>query len=188
MGIRDWIDGLRKRQATVRGAALDQKIARWQKALSDFGYPYDLVSGLTVDDTFASAKELGRQNGFIPLVLVPGHWNSHKSAPAKRCKRAQELLQATADARQFLADGLLAMYDDIEIDPENPNPDEFDELEPRENDVLVTGLSIAKRYVPAEKRKGHGTKSQSFAFRPHHLMNFPHISSGADGIAHQVRR
>src|SRR5262249_45664086 len=45
------------------------------------------------------------------------------------------------------------MYDDLELDPENPNPDEFDELEPRENDVVVTGLSITKRYVLAEKAR-----------------------------------
>ena len=103
-----------------------------------------------VDKAFASAKELGRQNGFVPLVLVPGHWNSRKSAPSNRSKRAQELLQTTVDGKQFLANRLLEMYDDLEIDPENPNPDEFDELEPRENDVVVTGLSITKRYVPAE--------------------------------------
>lgn len=136
MGIRDWISGLRKDQAT------DQQIIRWQKALSDFGYPYDLVSGSIADEAFASAKELGRQNGFVPLILVPGHWNSRKSPPSKRCERAQELMQTTPD--------VLAMYDDLEVDPENPNPDEFDKLVPSENDVVVTGLSITKRYVPAE--------------------------------------
>ena len=82
MGIRDWINGLRKHQVT------DQQIIRWQKALY-FGYPYDLVSGSMVDEAFASAKELGRQNGFMPLVLVPGHWNSRKSPPSK--KYASEL-------------------------------------------------------------------------------------------------
>jgi len=41
MGIRDWINGLRKRQVPVQGAVTDQQIARWQKALSDFEYPYD---------------------------------------------------------------------------------------------------------------------------------------------------
>jgi hypothetical protein len=93
MGIRDWINGLRKRQVPVQGAVTDQQIARWQKALSDFGYPYDLVSGSTVDEALASAKDVGRQNGFVPLVLGPGHWNSRKSAPrdvsepGSSCKR-----------------------------------------------------------------------------------------------------
>lgn len=144
MGIRDWFNGSQKHRVT------DPQIIRWHKALSDFGYPYDLVNGLQADEALASAKELGREKGFIPLVLVPGHWNSRKSPASKRGERARELLQATPDGKQFLANRLLAMYEDLDIDPENPNPDEFDTLEPREDDVVVTGLSITKRFLPDE--------------------------------------
>jgi hypothetical protein len=43
------------------------------------------------------------------------------------------------------------MYDYLRLDPENPKPDLFDKLEPIENEVFITGLSIAKRYVAEEK-------------------------------------
>jgi hypothetical protein len=79
MGIRDWINGLR--QAPSQGIATDQQVSRWQKALSDFGYPYDLVSGSTVAEDFALAKSEGNRSGFVPVVIVPGHWNSHKRTP-----------------------------------------------------------------------------------------------------------
>lgn len=153
MGIRDWINGLRRRQVPLENLDTDQQIARWQKALSDFGYPYDLVSGSAVEDAFSLAKSAGDRDGFVPVVLVPGHWNSGRRTPDARCKRARELLQDVGDGRQFLTDGLLAMYGDLEIDPENPEPDQFDKLEPKESEVVPTGLSIAKRYVVEERRQ-----------------------------------
>jgi len=162
MGIRDWINGLRLRQAPPQGTATDrqiarwqtdQEIARWQKALADFGYPYDLVSGSIAEEALALAKAAGDRGGFVPLVLVPGHWNSRKRSPDARCRRAQELLQAVGDGQQFLAAGLLAMYDDLELDPENPDPDQFDKLELKESEVVSAGLSIIKRYVAAEARQ-----------------------------------
>ena len=51
-------------------ALADQQIARWQKALSDFGYPYDLVSGSSADEALAAAKLVGRQHGFVPVVIA----------------------------------------------------------------------------------------------------------------------
>src|SRR5437899_1642098 len=151
MGIRDWINGLRQRQVpsqgTATGTATDQQVARWQKALSDFGYPYDLVSGSTVDEAFALSRSAGDRGGFVPVVLVPGHWNSDKRTPDARCRRARKLLRAVGDGQRFLADGLLAMYDDLRFDPENPDPDLFDKVEPKESEVVSTGISIAKRYV-----------------------------------------
>jgi len=156
MGIRDWINGLRQRQRQVpsQGTATDQQVARWQKALSDFGYPYDLVSGATVDEAFALSRSAGDRGGFVPVVLVPGHWNSDQRTPDARCRRARKLLQAAGDGQRFLADGLLAMYDDLRFDPENPDPDLFDKLEPKQSEVVSTGISIAKTYVAEQAVKG----------------------------------
>jgi Domain of unknown function (DUF4253) len=145
MGIRDWINGLR--QVPAPGPATDQQLTRWRKALSDFGYPYDVVSGSTVSEAFASAKSAADEGGFVPVVLVPGHWNSRKRTSEARCRRAQELLRAVGDGRQFLADRLLVMYDDLKLDAENPDPDQFDELESKESEAVSTGVSIANRYV-----------------------------------------
>jgi hypothetical protein len=154
MGIRGWLNGLRQRQVPSPGPAPDPEIARWRKALSDFGYPYDLVSGSSAHEAFASAKLVGRENGFVPIVVVPGHWNSIRIAPDERSRRAREMLQWTefgaADGRQFLADGLLVMHDDREFDPGCPDPDQFDKLEPKESEVVSTGLSIARRFVVGE--------------------------------------
>ncbi|MCA6110673.1 DUF4253 domain-containing protein [Bradyrhizobium cenepequi] len=114
MGILDWINGLRN--ASVRGAAADQEITRWQKALSDLGYPYDLVSGSTVDEAFAAAKELGGQNGFI--VCVPAaspdelpayfQWGGWNSTPSP------EMIVAVARHwRQAYGSELVAMGPDL---------------------------------------------------------------------------
>ena len=81
MGIRDWINGLRQRQVPSENLETDQRVARWQKALSDFGYPYDVVSGSTVEDAFSLAKSAGDRDGFVPVVLVPGYWNSRRRTP-----------------------------------------------------------------------------------------------------------
>jgi hypothetical protein len=93
-------------------ALADQQIARWQKALSDFGYPYDLVSGSSADEALAAAKLVGRQHGFVPVVIAPGHWNSVRIAPDERTRHEREILQRTdlsaATGRQFLADRLLS--------------------------------------------------------------------------------
>src|SRR5262249_45687697 len=126
----------------------DEQIARWKKALSDFGYPFDLISAATAEDALASAQNAGKANGFVPVILVPGYWNSDRTAPSKRVMLAQELSHEAFDAAyggQLLADGLLAMYDDLEFDPENFNPDEFDRLEPIENVFPTSGLSLVKR-------------------------------------------
>jgi hypothetical protein len=85
-----------------------------QKALSDFGYPYDLISAASAEDVLASAQTAGRQTGFVPVILVPGHWNSRRIAPGKRVLLAQEMLHEAFDAaygRQLLADILPSMRD-----------------------------------------------------------------------------
>jgi hypothetical protein len=156
MGIRDWFNGLWRRPRPVAGsagqgpvgrAAGNEEATRWRKALCDFGYPYDLVSGSVIDEAFAAARELGRQNGFVPVVLVPGHWNSDAVAPEIRARQARERLPVRADGREFLAGLLRGMNDDLRVDPECPDPAEFDKLEPREIGPVVSGFSITKEYV-----------------------------------------
>jgi hypothetical protein len=153
VGVREWISGLGKPRGAVGVAPPDPQITRWQKALSDFGFPYVLVSGAMVDEAFATAKEIGRRDGFVPLVVVPGHWNSTPCAPGSRCARARDLLRATVDGKQFLADLLRAMQEDHEADPEGPSQELFDELQPRVTVVATSGISIARRYVDASTER-----------------------------------
>ena len=149
MKVRDWINAIRRQAASLREPADAPEIARWQKALSDFGYPYDLISGAGAAGAFASAQAVGGRDNFVPVIIVPGHWSSQRIAPNKRVMRAQEMSHEAFDAaygEQFLADGLLSMYDDLEIDPDNPLPDEFDRLEPMESVAPASDLSIVKRW------------------------------------------
>jgi Domain of unknown function (DUF4253) len=149
MRVRDWIGAIRRHSASLREPPEAPEIARWTKALSDFGYPYDLVSAARAEDALASAQTAGRQAGFVPVILVPGHWESKRMPPNKRVLLAQEMSHEAFDAaygQQFLVDGLLAMYDDLEIDPDNPDPDEFGRLQPIESVACSSGLSIVKRW------------------------------------------
>jgi hypothetical protein len=74
-------------------------------------------------------------------VIAPGHWNSGRTAPDERVKRAREILQrkelSAASGRQFLADRLLS---------ECPNPGEFDDLEAKDSTVVSRGLLIVQRH------------------------------------------
>lgn len=141
-------------EAMSRGsvpAAEEPEIARWKKALSDFGYPYDLISAASAEDALASERTAGTQAGFVPVILVPGHWNSESIAPSERIRRAQEMLQEASEAaygRQYLLAGLRDMYDDLAIDPENYDPEEFERLEPIPVASVVcdSGLQIVKRW------------------------------------------
>jgi uncharacterized protein DUF4253 len=137
MGLRVWITAFLRQGAP---SPADQQIARWQKALSDFGYPYDLVSGSKADEALAAAKILGRQNGFVPVVVAPGYWNSVRIAPDERARHAREILQRTdlsaASGRQFLADRLFS---------ECPNLGEFGNLKAKDSRIVSRGLLIVKR-------------------------------------------
>lgn len=142
MGLRDWITAIGRHGSISKSSGADQQITRWQKALSDFGYPYDLVSGSNSEEALSAAKIVGRQNGFVPVVIVPGHWNSVRIAPDVRAKHAREVLQRTdlsaASGRQFLSDRLLS---------ECPNPSEFDNLKAKDSTVVSRGLLIVKRHL-----------------------------------------
>src|SRR5262249_43022228 len=103
MSARDWINAIWRQAASLREPGV-------QKTLSDFGYPFDLISAASADDALASARTVGRDNGFVPVIIVPGGWDRKRIAPSKRVRRAREMLQeAECDAaygRQFLTDGL----------------------------------------------------------------------------------
>jgi hypothetical protein len=140
MGLRDWITAILGPGSRSDGSGADQQITRWQKALSDFGFPYDLVSGANAHEALASGKILGRQNGFVPVVIAPGHWNSVRIAADERAKHAREILQRTdltaASGRQFLADRLLS---------ECPDIDEFENLKAKDSRIASRGLLTVKR-------------------------------------------
>lgn len=132
-----------------------EQYARWRKALDDFGYHHEIVRGPSADTALASAKLTGLQDKHTPVVVVPGYWNSEAAPPDQRSNRAREILKLpefdAAFGKQYLADGLLAMYDDLELDPDCPNPEEFDRLESIEVSVGKSGLAIIEHYVAEEK-------------------------------------
>lgn len=126
-----------------------EEIVRWKKALSDFGYPYDLVSAADAEAALAAAQIAGRHAGFVPVILVPGRWNSRKVRPARRVRLAQKMLREASDAahgQQLLLEGLRAMHADLELDPENLDPDELERIEPMEGVAGRSGLSIVRRW------------------------------------------
>ena len=124
---------------------------RWPKALSDFGYPYNLVAGESAVEAFKAEQQLGRQQGFTPIILVPGLWSSDQIPAQERIRRSQQLLgaaDATSFGKQFLATRFREMYDDPDRDPERPGPEIFEALRPVQADVCVTELSLHKDCDP----------------------------------------
>src|SRR5690242_9707922 len=62
----------------------EERLARWQRVLADLGYPYILVPPAKVDETLMAEREIGAREGFSPVVVVPGLWNSRPMPAAKR--------------------------------------------------------------------------------------------------------
>jgi len=135
----------------------DPQISRWAKALNDFGYPLEFVNGADANNALELTKVTGRQHGFVPVVMVPGYWNSEEMEPDKRARKALELANAaesTPDFGQaFLASELVQMEDDLEIDPDNPRPELFDQLKSLSLPPAVTGLQIVMHHVVGQGPK-----------------------------------
>src|SRR5215204_4204881 len=124
---------------------------RWHKALSDFGYPYDLVAGGSAEQAFKAEQRLGLEQGFTPIILVPGLWSSDEIPAIERTRRSRQLLgptDATFAGKQFLAERFREGYDYPDRDPEQPGPEIFDALRPVQADKPSTELSLHIEHDP----------------------------------------
>jgi hypothetical protein len=124
-------------------------VTRWQKALSDFGYPHSIVSPEQVHGAFSAETELGARQGFTPVILVPELWCTTRVAPEKRTRSVRRLPLNVYDAafgREFLARRFARLYDDLDLDPECLDPALFAALRPVAPRVLQPGLGLLRRY------------------------------------------
>jgi hypothetical protein len=97
-------------------------------------------------------RELGRKQGFTPVIIAPGLWNSTEIAAAKRTRNAQQLLAEDGAAynaafgRELLAGTLEAFADGL---PHNPDPALFDALQPVEAKPQGNGLQLLRKVAEA---------------------------------------
>lgn len=122
--------------------------ARWEKALSDFGYPYQTVPGDKAEAVFKAEQLLGAEQGFSPILIVPGLWFSESITAEKRAKQALALISERYDAafgRAFLADRLASFHQALERDPE-VNSRLFDVLQPVAAEAQSTGIQLLRQY------------------------------------------
>lgn len=157
MNPGDFLRRLFKRPApaprATAGAANDSA-SRWRKALSDLGYPYTLITADIIrekaSETFKAEQELGAQQGFTPVWLIPGLWVSSAMHPDERTRRARKLIAEEKNApsgREFFARAFDQMQEDSEQDPECGDPALFDQLQPVESPVLTGGgLFMLRQY------------------------------------------
>jgi hypothetical protein len=122
---------------------------RWRKALSDFGYPYDLVAGGSAEPAFQAEQRLGQQQGFTPIILVPGLWNSDPVPANERIEKARQVLAGGVTpslGKQLLTGWFKANYESPDREP--PGAELFDALRPVPPQALPSGISMVQDYDP----------------------------------------
>jgi hypothetical protein len=122
---------------------------RWLQALTDFGYPYRIVAGEQAVAAFDAEAEIGARDGFSPVIIAPGYWNSSHISPDTRAARAVKMLREPCDAaagRDFLEQLLVQLYDDLEFDPACIDPAVFDNLQPVAPPPVDSGLAALQRH------------------------------------------
>lgn len=153
MRFRELFRRLRRAPAP-RPARTETTEACWLQALSDFGYPHSIVSGVQAPAALQADTVLGAREGFSPVIIAPGHWNSDPIPPQKRTARALKMLRERCDAaagKEFLEQCLAQLYDDLELDPECLDPAVFDTLQPVAAPHTRSGLALLQRYDKASR-------------------------------------
>jgi uncharacterized protein DUF4253 len=131
-------------------AAPQTEEERWQKALADFGFPHQLVSGDKAEEVFKTEQELGRQQGFTPVILIPDRWSSTSVPADERTKAARDVLAGgvTAAFGKRLLTGWFKSYFEDREDPEAPGVELFDELRPVPPQAASSGIGLIRDYDP----------------------------------------
>lgn len=124
-------------------------MTRWQKALADFHFPYTLVASTQAEAALDAERQAGIQEGFSPVIVVPGYWNSTDVSAAARIKQVRKAPLDRFDAafgRDFLARQFDVLYEDLALDPECLDPAVFDALQPVAPRVRASGLQSLRQY------------------------------------------
>lgn len=127
--------------------------ARWEKALSDFGYPYQIVSGDKAEAVFEAEKQFGAEEGFSPIIIVPGLWFSESIKAQRRAKQGLASISERYNAvfgKAFLADRLDGLYRAFEHDAEVDSR-LFDLLQPIAAQTQPTGIMLLRQYNPSAR-------------------------------------
>jgi hypothetical protein len=134
----------------------NQTVTRWRKALSDFGFPHTVLAAEGCAEVLKAEQEQGVREGFTPVVIVPGYWNSTQMAATQRARRASKLSRRKYDAahgREWLTRTFAELQADLEQDhdEESEGPDLFDTLRPVEAQPREPGLHLLRRYNAATR-------------------------------------
>jgi hypothetical protein len=155
MGLREFLRKLFSRSHSPPAAegdaapSADQSITRWQKALADFGFPYIVVPPQKAGEELEVEDKIGLQQGFTPIIIVPGLWNSTRVSARARLRKVRELPLDAYDAafgREFLTGEFGRLYEDHEFDPECLDPAVFDALQAIAPKSVPSGLNLLQRY------------------------------------------
>ena len=65
-----------------------QKIERWRHAVSDYGYPFEIVPGYEAMAALEAAQLTSAKRAVTPIIVPPGNWNSKAIDPGTRCRTA----------------------------------------------------------------------------------------------------
>jgi hypothetical protein len=123
---------------------------RWQTALADFGYPHKLVSGESAEEVFNAECELGRQQGFTPVIIIPDRWSSTTVSADERTRQALRVLAGGVTpsfGKQLLAGWFKGNFESRD-DPDAPGAELFDELRPVPADVRPSGIELIRDHDP----------------------------------------
>lgn len=156
MSWSDFVRRLRGASAPVAGARTkvappsgDETVTRWQKALADFQFPYTLVASTQAEAALDAERRAGLQEGFCPVIVVPGYWNSTDETAAARITRMRKAPLDRFDAafgKDFLAKQFAVLYEDLALDPECLDPKVFDTLKPVAPRSRPPNLQSLQRY------------------------------------------
>ena len=140
----------------------NQTVTRWRKALSDFGFPHIVLAAEGCAEVLKAEQEQGIREGFAPVVIVPGYWNSTQMSADKRARRALKLITpqyGAAHGREWLATRFARIQVDLEqyADEEDVDPALLDTLRPVEVKPREPGLHLLRRY---------NAVTQSMEYRP----------------------
>jgi hypothetical protein len=80
-----------------------QRQGLWQLQLKSLIFPYELVSGAQAEGAYEMAREQGRAEGFVPLIITPDsvlpNWSREELMA-----EAQRILSAVGPAEEFFAE------------------------------------------------------------------------------------
>jgi hypothetical protein len=129
----------------------DETIPWWQKDLADFGFPYRVVASEQAEAALEADRQVGLQEGFCPVIIVPGLRNLRRVSARARIRKARKVdAFDAAFGRAFLAREFAQLREALARD-EECDPEVFDKLQPVAPQTLMSGLFLLRQYNPATR-------------------------------------